>query len=252
MKDQKKPSPQPLLMDTTLDGIRDIKVYQNKEGYRFSVDAVLLYTFADMRYARNIADLGTGSGIIGLLLARKYPKAGVSLVELQESLYGLALKNIEINSLGDRVKAVLADIKHLKNEFACMTYDLVVSNPPFRKPTTGKLSIGQERAIARHELALKISELAEAASYLLKAKGRFFMIYHPERLLEAVDALRVCHLEPKRVRFVHNDPCAESKIVLIEAVKEARPGIKIENPLFIYNPDGSYTAAVSDMYGDGR
>jgi tRNA1Val (adenine37-N6)-methyltransferase len=250
--DENKPSAEPLLTDTTLDGIRDIKVYQNKEGYRFSVDAVLLYTFADMRYARNIADLGTGSGIIGLLLARKYPKAKVSLVELQESLYGLALKNIEINALGDRVNAVLADIKHLKDHFACMTYDLVVSNPPFRKPTTGKLSIGQERAIARHELALKISELAAAASYLLKAKGRFFMIYHPERLLEAVDALRSSRLEPKRVRFVHNDAGAESKIVLIEAVKEARPGVKIENPLFIYNADGSYTAEVSAMYGDGR
>ena len=239
-------------METTLDGIRDIKVYQNKDGYRFSVDAVLLYTFADMRYARNIADLGTGSGIIGLLLARKYPKASVSLVELQESLYGLALKNIEINGLNGRVTAVLADIKHLRDDFACMTYDLVVSNPPFRKPTTGRLSVGRERAIARHELTLKISELAETASYLLKAKGRFFMIYHPERILEAFDALRLSRLEPKRVRFVHNDAGAESKIVLIEAVKEARPGLKIENPLFIYNTDGSYTAEVSAMYGDGR
>lgn len=252
LTDLENPSPYTPLTETTLDGIRDIKVYQNREGYRFSVDALLLYSFADVRYARNIADLGTGSGIIGLLLARKYPKAGVSLVELQESLYGLALKNIEINSLGNRVKAVLADIKYLKDEFDCMTYDLVVSNPPFRKPTTGRLSIGQERAIARHELALKISELAEAASYLLKAKGRFFMIYHPERLLEAIDALRFWRLEPKRIRFVYNDAGAESKIVLIEAVKEARPGMKIENPLFIYNPDGSYTAEVSDMYGDGR
>jgi len=239
-------------MDTTLDGIRDIKVYQNKEGYRFSVDAVLLYTFADMRYARNIADLGTGSGIIGLLLARKYPKARVTLVELQQSLYRLAVKNIAINHLEERVTAVLSDIRRLKENCDPMTQDLVVSNPPFRKPTTGKLSIGQERAIARHELALKISELAEAASYLLKAKGRFFMIYHPERLLEAFDAFRACRLEPKRIRFVHNDAGAESKIVLIEAVKESRPGVKIERPLFIYNADGSYTTEVSDMYDDGR
>jgi tRNA1Val (adenine37-N6)-methyltransferase len=239
-------------METTLDGIRDIKIYQNKNGYRFSVDAVLLSSYADMRYARNIADLGTGSGIIGLLIARKYPKARVALVELQESLHGLALKNIAINHLEDRVSAVLSDIRHLKDCFEPMTHDLVVSNPPFRKPTSGRLSDGQERAIARHELALKISDLAESASYLLKAKGRFFMIYHPERLLEAVDALRLFRLEPKRARFVHNDAGAESKIVLIEAVKEAKPGIKIENPLFIYNPDGSYTTEVSAMYGDGR
>lgn len=239
-------------MDTTLDGIRDIKVYQNKEGYRFSVDAVLLYSFADMRYARNIADLGTGSGIIGLLLARKYPKASVVLVELQESLYRLTLKNITINNLEDRVTAVLSDIRHLKDSVGPGKHDLVVSNPPFRKPTTGKLSVGLERSIARHELALKFSDLAEAASHLLKAKGRFFMIYHPERLLEAFDALRLYRIEPKRVRFVHNDAYAESKIVLIEAVKEARPGIKIEPPLFIYHRDGSYTEEVSAMYGDGR
>lgn len=241
-----------MIMETTLDGIRDIKVYQNKEGYRFSVDAVLLYTFVDMRYARNIADLGTGSGIIGLLLARKYPKAKVTLVELQQSLYRLAVKNVTINDLDERVTAVLSDIRHLKENCDPMTQDLVVSNPPFRKPATGKLSIGQERAIARHELALKIKELAEAASYLLKAKGRFFMIYHPERLPEAFDALRSCRLEPKRIRFVHNDPGAGSKIVLIEAVKESRPGARIERPLFIYNADGSYTAEVSAMYGDGR
>jgi len=239
-------------VETTLDGIRDIKIYQNKDGYRFSVDAVLLYSFADMRYARHIADLGTGSGIIGLLLARKYPKARVTLVELQESLYRLAVKNIAINHLGDRVTAVLSDIRHLKENFEPMIHDLVISNPPFRKPTTGKLSVGQERSIARHELALQFSELAAAASHLLKAKGRFFMIYHPERLLDAVDSLRLFRLEPKRIRFVHNDVGAESKIVMIEAVKEAKPGVKIEKPLFIYNADGTYTAEVSGMYGDGR
>ena len=239
-------------METTLDGIRDIKVYQNKQGYRFSVDAVLLSSFANMRYARKIADLGTGSGIIGLLLARKYPGADVTLVELQESLYRLAVRNIRINKLDDRVRAVLSDVKHLRNTFDYMSYDLVVSNPPFRKPATGRLSIGQERAIARHELALKFSDLADAAAYLLKSKGRFFMIYHPERLIEVFETLRQNRLEPKRIRFVHNDPGAESKIVLIEAVRDGNPGIKIERPLYIYHEDGAYTAEVSEMYGDGR
>ena len=239
-------------METTLDGIRDIRVYQNKQGYRFSVDAVLLYSFAHMRYARKIADLGTGSGIIGLLLARKYPGADVTLVELQESLYKLAVRNIEINGLEEKVNAVLSDIKHLRNTLTYMSYDIVVSNPPFRKPTTGRLSVGQERAIARHELALKFSDLADAASHLLKSKGRFFMIYHPERLLEVFDSLRQSRLEPKRIRFVHNDINAESKIVLIEAVRDGKPGVKIENPLYIYREDGSYTSEVSDMYGDGR
>jgi len=238
--------------ETTLDGIRDIKVYQNREGYRFSVDAVLLSAFVNMRHARQIVDLGTGSGIIGLLLARKYAGAMITLVELQQSLYRLAVRNIAMNDLSGRVEAVLCDIRQVKEMFTYMSYDLVVSNPPFRRPATGRLSVGEERAIARHELALQLSDLALAASYLLKVKGRFFMIYHPERLLEVFDTFRQNRLEPKRIRFVHNDITAGSKIVLIEAVREGNPGIKIEKPLYIYNEDGSYTDEVSGIYGDGR
>ena len=105
-------------METTLDGIRDIKVYQNRKGYRFSVDALLLYSFVNVKHADNIADLGTGSGIIGLLLGRKYSDAKVMLVELQESLYSLAEKNIIMNGLEDRVEVVLADIKDMKKKAA--------------------------------------------------------------------------------------------------------------------------------------
>lgn len=237
--------------ETTLDGIRDIKVYQNRKGYRFSVDALLLYCFVNVKHAENIADLGTGSGIIGLLLGRKYSGAKVMLVELQESLYSLAKKNIIINGLEDRVEVVLADIKNMKKKTP-RQYDLVVSNPPFRKPTTGLLSIGEEKAVARHELRLELADLVGAASHLLKARGRFCMIFHPERLFEVIDTLRKNRLEPKRIRFVHNDINAVSKIVLIEAVKEGRAGIKVENPLFMYNEKGEYTAEVAGMYGKIR
>ncbi len=237
---------------TTLDGIRDIKVYQNLDGYRFSVDAVLLYAFAEMRYARSIADLGAGSGIIGLLLARKYPSANVMLIELQDSLYRLAVKNIAINDLGGRVTARRMNIREVARDIDARSCDMVVSNPPFRKPASGRLSTGTERAVARHELELKFPDLAAAASHLLRDKGRFFMIYHPHRLAEVSEALRQHALEPKRIRFVHNDPGAESKIVLIEAVRGGRPGMKIERPLFIYTTDGAYSAEVSAMYGDGR
>jgi tRNA1Val (adenine37-N6)-methyltransferase len=236
-------------METSLDGIRDIRVYQHRDGYRFSVDAVLLYAFANVRYTERIADLGTGSGIVGLLLARKYPQATVTLVELQESLYRLAAKNVRLNGLEDRAQVVLADIKDVKKKFDYLSYDLVVSNPPFRKPAAGRLSVGQERAVARHELALQFSDLAEAASFLLKAKGRFFLIFHPGRLLEVIDALRLNRLEPKRIRFVHNTLNAESKIMLIEAVKEGKPGLKIEKPLCLHKADGSYTDEVLEMYG---
>jgi len=234
--------------ETTLDGIRDIRVYQNSSGYRFSVDALLLYSFVKVRQVSRIADLGTGSGIIGLLLARKYANATVLLVELQKSLYRLAEKNIRLNGLEDRVQAVCADIKEIKKAEPQMSFDLVVSNPPFRKPTSGRLSEGEEKAVARHELRLTFSELAEAASHLLKPRGRFALIFHPERLPEVVDTLRNNRLEPKRIRFVHNDSNAVSKIVLIEAVKDGLPNLKVESPLFLYSKSGKYTAEVNEMY----
>ncbi len=235
--------------ETTLDGLRGVRVYQYVDGYRFSVDALLLYSFVHLRHARGIADLGTGSGIIGLLLARKYASAHVLLIELQESLFSLAQRNILINGLEERVTAVMADITEIRSVLSPISLDVIVSNPPFRKPATGRLSIGQERQIARHEMKMTLPDLAGAASYLLKEKGRFFMIYHPERLPETMDTLRRNRLEPKKVRFVHNDPDSVSKMVLIEAVKDGQSGMKVDRPLFIYKPDGSYTDEVQEMYG---
>jgi tRNA1Val (adenine37-N6)-methyltransferase len=235
-------------MEKTLDGIRDLRLYQNKNGYRFSVDALLLYSFVNVKYAKEIVDLGAGSGIIGLLLAGKYKEAKVVLVEIQKSLYQLAERNALLNGLEDRVKVLPGDINHIDRIMRPMSYDLAVSNPPFRKKASGLISVEEEKAVARHELRIKLSGLAESASYLLRSRGRFFMIFHPERILEVVDTLRQRRLEPKRIRFVHNDLDSGSKIVLVEAVKDGRAGLKIERPLYIYNRDGSYTDEVREMY----
>jgi len=235
-------------METTLDGLRDLKLYQRKEGYRFSVDALLLYSFVNVRHVKDAVDLGAGSGVIGLLLARKYPGARVLLVELQQTLYRLAERNIGLNGLGDRVSAFLGDISSLHEEYPAMSYDLVVSNPPFRKPSSGRLSRGEERAVARHEIRLHLPELAKCASHLLRSKGRFFMIFHPERAIEMIETLRAEQLEPKRIRFVHNDIDSVSKIVLVEAVKGGKAGLRVEKPLVLYRKDGSYTEEVMAMY----
>lgn len=235
--------------ETTLDGLRDVQVRQYKDGYRFSVDALLLYGFVQMKDARTIVDLGAGSGIIGLLLAQKYRKAAVTLVELQEALYRLAERNIALNDLDDRVSVIHADIKEVRKSLCPSSIDLVVSNPPFRKPGTGRLSEGDEKAIARHELAVKLEDVIDAASFLLKGKGRFSMIYLPERLPEIFALLRNRGLEPKRVRFVHNNVTAVSKMVLVESVREGSPGMRIEHPLFIYGPDGKYSPELIEMYG---
>ncbi|MCE5312699.1 MAG: tRNA1(Val) (adenine(37)-N6)-methyltransferase [Nitrospiraceae bacterium] len=265
----------------TLDYIRDVQIYQNKSGYRFSVDALLLHSFASSNRAKLIADLCTGSGIIGLLAAKKHPKAHVYLVELQKSLYNLCVKNISLNNMSESVTAVHADIneiitdakkrenllsigahkgrhqKHIKQETdspfellmeSAGCFDLVVSNPPFRKVKAGMVSSGDEKAIARHEIKISIHQLAEAASRLLAHRGRFCMIHLPERMTEIFDSMRGCGMEPKRLRTVHSNLESEASMILVEGIKGAKPGIKSDPPLILYNADGSYTKELNAMY----
>ncbi|MEW6675447.1 MAG: tRNA1(Val) (adenine(37)-N6)-methyltransferase [Nitrospirota bacterium] len=239
-------------METTLDSIRDIKLYQYRYGYRFSVDALLLYSFVNLKRVSKIADLGAGSGIVGLLLAEKYPDAEVTLFELQDSLVRLAEKNIALNSLEDRVNVIKCDIREIKTRHSslvtCHCFDLIVSNPPFRGLKSGLISTGEEKAIARHEISLKLPELIAAVSHLSMAKGRFCIIYHPNRLLELIETLKKRGLEPKRLRFVHSNASSEAKMVLLEAVNGGRSGMKVERPFYIYKKDGSYTDEMKEVY----
>lgn len=236
-------------MEITLDSIRDIKLYQSKKGYRFSVDALLLYDFVNLKRAETIADIGAGSGILGILLAKKYPNAQVTLFEIQDTLVMLSQKNISLNNLKERIKVTQCDVRRLPNSsFAPHQYDLAVSNPPFRRVRSGRISRTQEEAIARHEIMLRFPELVEVAFFLLKPKGRFCIIYHPYRLSELVEHLKKKHLQPKRLRFVHSHSSSEAKMVLIEAVKGGREGIKVEKPLSLYKKDGSYTDEMMELY----
>ncbi len=238
-------------MDVSLDSIRDIKVFQSKKGYRFSVDALLLFDFISLKKVGRIGDLGAGSGIVGILLAKKYPDAVVTLFEIQDSLATLAKKNITLNNLEERVKLMKADLRKIKpppSFIAPHSFDLLVSNPPFRKLKSGRLSVGEEQAIARHEIKLKLPDLINAATYLLKTRGRLCIVYHPSRLLELLDILKSKNLEPKRLRFVHSHVSSEAKMVLVEATKGGRAGLKVDKPLHIYKDDGSYTEEIMGIY----
>lgn len=239
-------------MDISLDSIRDIRLYQSKKGYRFSVDSLLLYDFVALNNVGTIVDLGAGSGIIGMLLANKYPRASVDLLEVQESLVGLAEKNIELNGLDGRVKAKRYDLRDIPslNSFHGK-YDLAVSNPPFRTFGSGRISIGEERAVARHEIKLMLHELIKAASLCLREKGRVCMIYHPGRLPELIEELRDKNLEPKRLRFIHSNVSSESKIFLVEAVKGGSAGVKVEKPLYLYTEEGDYSDEMKSIYTSG-
>jgi tRNA1Val (adenine37-N6)-methyltransferase len=239
-----------VVTETTLDSIGSIRLFQSKQGYRFSVDALILAAFVDLPRAGRIADLGAGSGIVGLLLAKKYPEARITLYELQESLAELAGKNIVLNNLEARVKVIREDLREVKRTQGNRTgsFDLIVSNPPFRRVRTGLLSIGEERALARHEISLKLPELAAAVSFLLRVRGRFYLIHHPARLSELIETLSRERIEVKRLRFVHSTVSTEAKMVLVEAVKQGRGGIKVEQPFFVYERPGVYSAEMQGIY----
>ena len=231
----------------TLDSIKDIKLFQATDGYRFSIDAVLLENFISAKRLEKGIELGTGSGIISILLARRLQGANITAVEIQKNLAERAARNISLNNLEGRIEILERDIKDLKKIYPSNKFDFVFTNPPFRKTKTGRLSIYEERAVARHEIEITLPDLIKTASYLLKHSGKFFLIYHPFRLAELISLLQKAKLEPKRMKFVHSRTGEEAKMVLIEAVKGSGTWLKIAPPLYIYEKDTEYTSELKKI-----
>ncbi len=227
--------------DETLDTIKDIKLFQAKKGYRFSVDAILLENFITAKRLHKGVELGTGSGIISILLAKRIKGIKIIGAEIQEALANRAERNVALNQLSKKIEILHTDIKKLKKSFEANTFDFVFSNPPFRKPMTGRLSVLEERAIARHEIEITLPDLLKTATYLLKHSGKLFLIYHPCRLAELVSLMQKARLEPKRMRFVHSRVGEEAKMVLVEAVKGSGTWLKIDPPLYLYENSKDYS-----------
>ena len=231
----------------SLDTIKDVKIIQANEGYRFSVDAILLEDFITAKPLEKGIELGTGSGIISILLAKRLENTEITAVEIQKALTERAMRNIELNDLKEKINVLSMDMRDLRKEFPANSFDFVFSNPPFRKPETGRISTDKERAIARHEIEINLPDLVSTAAYLLKHNGRFYMIYHPFRLAELVSLLRESRLEPKRMRFVHSRQGEEAKMVMIEAVKGGGVWLKIDPPLYLYENGSDYTQETRDI-----
>ncbi|MGA2192399.1 MAG: tRNA1(Val) (adenine(37)-N6)-methyltransferase [Nitrospirota bacterium] len=237
----------------TLDAIKirdlEVQVYQSKTGYRFSLDALLLADFPDIKSCKNILELGAGSGVVSLLLAKKYPKAKVLGVEVQEALFGRAVRNAEINGLTGRAQFIHEDLKNLPKKLPHGGFELAVMNPPFRRPGTGRISPGDERALARHELKGGIKEIVRTSFAMLKNRGRLCLVYHPERLPELFRVLHAHSFEPKRMLTVHSHKGDMARIALVEAVKGGAPGLKVMPPLLIYAREREYTPEMRLFYG---
>lgn len=226
---------QELKADETLDTLRcgGVQIIQHRRGYRFSIDPVLLAHFVTLQAGDRIADLGCGSGVVGLLLAQRLADVTVLGVELQPQQVCRAQRSVRLNRLEQRVEIIEGDVRSLDPALHG-SFERVVSNPPFRPLANGRCSHGDERAAARHELAGGIDEFVAAAARLLRHGGTLAMIHLAERVVDICTAMRAARLEPKRIRYIHSRCGSEARLVMIEGRKNGKPGLQTEAPLFLY------------------
>ncbi len=230
---------------------KGLKIIQNTEGFCFGVDSVLLTEFArDMKKNKTIVDLGTGTGIIGILLSKKVEASKIMGVEIQKDVANMAKKSVELNNLQNIMQILNEDVKKLSLEKN--SFDYVVTNPPYKKKGTGIINREDKQIISRHETTVNLEEWIKVASQLLKDNGAIYMVHRPERLNEIIENLRKYRLEPKRIRFVYPKINKNSNLVLIKAVKYANSFLKVEKPLIIYNEDGTYTDEILKIYEEGK
>jgi tRNA1Val (adenine37-N6)-methyltransferase len=224
------PSPDETL-DTFFDG--RLQILQKKKGYRFSIDAVLLGQFSRIRKNEKVIDLGTGCGILSLLLSQNTKAHSFVGVEIQKELAELANKNVRLNHLEDRVWILQKDFRELKEAFPPGSFDVVLSNPPYRKYRTGRVNPAMDKAIARHEIKGTLEDLISIASYLLPPKGRCYLIFPALRTVDLLVVLRSQKLEPKRLQFVHPHVGEEAKFILSESIKDSGVELKVIDPLIL-------------------
>jgi len=221
----------------------DLRVDQPTNGYRYSLDPFLLAYFCPPCVAGGkIADLGAGCGIISLVLARINPTASVQAIESNPDMAALVEQNIRKNDLAARVSVQAEDVLNLRKLYPVSSFDLVVSNPPFRSPNNGKTSPHHGRDTARHETTAGLADFMAAAKYLVKPGGRICFIYHPSRLAEFIATATDMKLALLRLRMVHGTVGAEGKMFLAELAKSSRGGLTVEAPLIVYDDTGEYSA----------
>jgi tRNA1Val (adenine37-N6)-methyltransferase len=223
-------------------------IKQTNDGYRYSIEPFLLVNFANLLTGSRLLDIGTGCGIIPLLTSIKVVLGEIVGIEIQKSLYDLAVINISINGILDKVNLFHADFTGSILSSEDVLFDTVISNPPYRKLNTGRLNLNHEKAIARHEISMDLNSLLIKAISLLKYGGTFVMAYPPSRLSEVQGKLYSNKLFPSRLRFIHSSREADACIFLIEAIKNRQVEFVIEPPLFVYNKDGLYSKEMEKIY----
>jgi len=231
----------------TLDDLKlfDLQLFQPRRGYRYSLDSLLLTRFCSkLNSGGSIIDLGAGCGIISLVLARINPMASVVGVENNPEMAAIAERNIQHNNLVFRVSVHAEDVTNLRNSFSDSTFDLVVSNPPFRTPQSGKISPHPGRDVARHETTAGLGDFLAAAKYLVKPSGRICLIQLPSRLPECMALASQLKLSVLRIQMIHNNAESPATMFMVELAKGRRSAPVVEQPLFVRDMNGEYTDEV--------
>ena len=229
--------------------LKGLKIIQNKEGFCFGIDSVLLSDFAkNIKNNSLVLDLGTGTGIIPILLCGKTNLKKVIGIEVQEKIAEMAKRSIKLNNLEDRFQVINENILNLNKIYKKQTFDVVVTNPPYKKKNSGIINENHEKLISRHEIEANLEDFIKVSKDLLKDKGEFYMVHRPERLVDILSIMRKEKLEPKVLRMVYSNKNKEPKLVLIKGIKNAKPFLKVEKNLYIYDENGNYTDEILEIY----
>lgn len=232
---------------------KGLKLIQNKKGFCFGVDAVLLSDYAKgIKKGSTVVDIGTGTGIVAILLCAKTNLKKIYGIELQKEVANIAQRNVELNGLDDKMEVVNINIKDVFSKLEKNKIDVIVTNPPYKKHDTGVKNLDTRQLISRHEVECTLEDIIKNASLLLKDLGEFYMVHRAERIVDIFVTLRKYKLEPKNIRFVHSKIGEKPNLVLVKAVKCAKEFLKIDKPLVIYGEDGNYTDEIYEIYDKKR
>lgn len=228
---------------------KGLKIIQNTKGFCFGIDAVLLSDYAkNIKKEARVLDLGTGTGIISILLCEKTNLSKIIGVEVQKEVADMAKRSVRLKNLENKFEIINDNITNLEKIYERNSFDVIVTNPPYKKENTGIVNEEKKKLISRHEILAKLEDYIKISNKLLKDKGEFYMVHRPERLVDIIAYMRQYKIEPKEIRFVCSHENEPPKLVLIKGVKNGKPFLKFKENLYIYEKDGNYTEEILKIY----
>ena len=226
-----------------------LQIIQKTDGFCFGMDAVLLSGFAAVKPGERALDLGTGTGIIPLLLSAKTEGEHFSALEIQDEIARMAERSVKLNHLENKIEIVHGDIKEASRIFGAASFDVVTTNPPYMTAQHGLTNLYEAKTIARHEVLCNLEDIIRESARLLMPGGRFYMVHRPFRLAEIISLMVQYRMEPKRMRLVYPYVDREPNMVLIEGLRGGKSRMTVEKPLIVYKEPGKYTDEIYDVYG---